>query len=320
VRTDIAVIAANGYFASGLQEPGEIRGVTMAGYHVGISCSTLRRGLLDTVERAVKLLGVQVFVDSGAFSEVREVNGQLVPRRTLSDADWELRMRVYERLAKSCGKDAWLVAPDKVGDQFLTLERLRRWAPRLRAMLRIHGDPSFGPQLIVPLQKGAMTLSEFAQAACEALGLSEDEVVWGLPSKKAATTLQGIADFARTCTPDARFHLLGMSPFNEAFEPAVTTLRYYCPEASITCDAVRQISLVGRKRGLKPLTAAQDEVRRERPHLTPSQVKRYALYRVLGNESVALLRDNGWSDPELATTPVTVPREGPQLSLLGGPA
>lgn len=316
MKPDIALIAAHGYFASGLNDPGEIRGVTMAGYRVGISCSELRPGLLDTVERAVALLGQHVFVDSGAFSEVREVEGRLVPRRPLSDADWAARMDVYERLARSCGALAWLVAPDKVGDQAATLQRLRRWAPRLRAIQRVYDDPWFGPQLIVPLQKGALTLSDFAQAACEALGLSEDELVWGLPSKKAATTLQELADFARSSPPDARFHLLGMSPFNPMFEPAVTTLRYHCPDAGITCDAVRHVALVGRRSGLKPLTAAQDDIRRTRRGLTPSQVKRHALERVLGKESLALLYDNGYVDPELPPPSTRVPADGQQLSLL----
>mgnify|MGYP001579082486 CR=1 FL=1 len=91
-----------------------------------------------------------------------------------------------------------------------------------------------------------------------------------------------------------------------------------CPEARITCDAVRVTALVGRGDGggARPLTAAQDAVRREEPGAASSRVKRVALERVLGAESVALLFVNGWTDPELPPPPVVVPSTARQLSLL----
>ena len=135
MRRHIAELAAEGYFASGLSDPGEVRGVTLAGYHVGVSCSELRPRLLDEVEACVREHSVRVFVDSGAFSEVAVVDRAVVTVRPLSAADWEKRLAIYERLARSCGRNAYLVAPDKVGEQLETLARLKRYASRLRGLL-----------------------------------------------------------------------------------------------------------------------------------------------------------------------------------------
>lgn len=317
MRRHIAELAAVGYFASGLNDVGEVRGVTLAGYHVGISCSELRPGLLDEVEACVRDHAVGVFVDSGAFSEVAVVDGALVTTRPLSPVDWEKRLAVYERLARSCGRNAYLVAPDKVGDQIETLARLTRYASRLRALRCVHVDVDLGPNLIVPVQRGGLSMDVFATRACEALAMSEDDVVWGIPMKKGATPLRELALFARSCPPDAAFHLLGMGPASPRFEGAVLSILAECPDARITCDAVRVTALVGRGdgAGARPLTAAQDAVRAELPGASSSTVKRLALERVLGAESVGLLRDNGWTDPELPPPPVLVPESDAQFSL-----
>ena len=161
-------------------------------------------------------------------------------------------------------------------------------------------------------------MAEFAARACETLALTEDDVVWGIPLKKAATSLRDVTLFARSCPPDAAFHLLGMGPASPRFEAAVLSILAECPEARITCDAVRVTALVGRgdSGGARPLTAAQDAVRLELPDASSSTVKRVALERVLGAESLALLLDNGWDDAELPPRPVAVQESGGQLSLL----
>ncbi len=318
MRRHIAEIAAENYFASGLSDPGEVRGVTLAGYHVSISCSELRPRLLEEVEACVREHSVRVFVDSGAFSEVAVVDGALVTVRPLTAADWEKRLCTYERLARSCGRNAYLVAPDKVGDQLETLARLEESAPRLRALRMLHGDAWFGPQLIVPVQRGALSMAEFATRACVAVGLAEAEVVWGIPMKKNATSLRELTLFARTCPREAAFHLLGMGPASPRFEGAMLSILAECPEARITSDAVRVTALVGRgdNGAVRPLTAAQDAARIELPGANSSTVKRVAIERVLGAESRALLLDNGWVDAELPPQPVVVPESGDQLSLL----
>lgn len=299
MRRQVAEVAAAGYFASGLNDPGEVRGVTLAGYHIGISCSELRAGLLDEVEACVREHGVRVFVDSGAFSEVDIIDGRPVAARPLTSADWDARLNVYARLAASCGPAAMLVAPDRIGDQAHTLALLATYAPRLRALRLVHGDSFFGPQLIVPMQRGALDQSAFACEALAALGLESEDVVYGLPMKKHGTSLNELAVFATGVPSGSAFHLLGMGPTSDRFEAAVMTLRHHCPGAVITCDAVRLTALVGRDSGLRPLTAAQDAARARLPGAKSSRIKREAIVDVLGAESVALLLDSGWTDPEL---------------------
>ena len=65
-----ALRAAASYFASGLGTAAEVKGVALAGYHVGLTCSELGKGVLEAAEEAAKL-GAMVFVDSGAFAEVK---------------------------------------------------------------------------------------------------------------------------------------------------------------------------------------------------------------------------------------------------------
>lgn len=288
-----AVRAAASYFASGLGTEAEVRAVALAGYHVGLTCSELGRGVLEAAEHAAAL-GCLVFVDSGAFAEVRfdEVAGCFVDKAPLTDADWKMRLDVYRRLALSIGRAAYVVAPDKVGDQQETLRRLARWASEVRALRTVHGDAEYGPRVIVPVQGGALAAADFAQLALEALGLNEDEVVWGIPSKKGATTTEQLGAFAATCQADGRFHLLGMGPQSPRYAEAVEAILEHCPDAVITCDAVRVTALVGRN-PVRPLTAEQDAYRAQHPEAKSPEVKFHATRAVLGRESVALLLDNG---------------------------
>lgn len=109
-----------------------------------------------------------------------------------------------------------------------------------------------------------------------------------------------------------------MGPASPRFEAAALTLLHHCPGAAVTCDAVRVTALVGRLDGVRPLTAAQDTLRAQHPQATSSFLKQKALTRVLGDESMALLFDNGWRDEELPPQGFTLAeRSDGQLSLFG---
>ena len=305
MKTTNAEIGAAGYFASGLQSPGEIKGAALGGYGVGVSCAKVQRGMLEALEEVAKI-GARVFVDSGAFAEVEwdPAAGRLVDRKPLTDADWQRRFAVYERLAKNLGgRSLYLVAPDKVGDQLETLERMARYAPRVQAILQLRdSDPFYGPRLIVPVQRGASSMAAFADQCLEALGLGagDDRLVYGVPSKKGATSLEELRAFAATRLPGSAFHLLGLGPQSPRFEQLVEAVIEACPGAVVTCDAVRITALVGRGGSKpRPLTAARDALIAREPQLDTTEVKRRTVLEVFGRESVALLHDNGWRDPEL---------------------
>lgn len=305
MKTSTAEIGAAGYFSSGLQSPGEIRGTALGGYAVGVSCAKVQKGMIDALIEVARFSITRVFVDSGAFAEVRfdKVAGRLVDKRPLTDADWQKRFAVYERCAANiAGRSLYLVAPDKVGDQLETLTRMSRYAPRVHAILQLRDSEAFfGPRLIVPVQRGALNMGAFADQCLEALGLGagDDRLVYGIPSSKGATSLDELRAFAGTRAPGSAFHLLGMGPKSPRFEKAIDAVLEACPGAIITCDAVRIAALSVRVGKPRALIVACDALRAANPGITPTEVKFRSTLEVFGRESVALLHDNGWRDPEL---------------------
>jgi len=104
------------HFASGVNHPGEVEGIFASGRWVGIAAQKCPRALREALEdfghRPSRL-----FVDSGAFSEVKF--GADGPRvvRPISDAKWLERFETYQWAAAAFGPRAYLVAPDQVGNQ-----------------------------------------------------------------------------------------------------------------------------------------------------------------------------------------------------------
>lgn len=200
----------------------------------------------------------KVFVDSGAFGEVRfdPSTGKLVDHRPLTHADWLERLAAYDRIAAALGPRAFLVAPDKVGDQEETLCRLRRYADRLRSLR------STGANIIVPIQRGALDGATFDRACTEILGFGD--YVRGIPSKKAAASVSEIAALSRSLPSDARVHLLGLGPFGDRYDDVIEAIGR--PAELVSCDSVRIKALVGRTngRGEKPriLTELTDMAKR----------------------------------------------------------
>lgn len=173
----------------------------------------------------------RVFVDSGAFGEVRwsPELGCLVDHRPITHEDWIERLDAYDRIAAALGSRAYLVAPDKVGDQQETLRRLVRYAGRLRALRET------GAQIIVPLQCGVLSGAAFDHACTQILGFSD--YVRGIPSKKAAASIEEIAELSAALPPGARVHLLGLGPFSERYDAVIEALGRGAE--FVTCDSVR---------------------------------------------------------------------------------
>lgn len=190
---------------------------------------------------AIRAKGSRVFVDSGAFGEVQwsPELGRMVDVRPISDADWRERLDAYEHIAGALGDRAFLVAPDKVGDQAETLRRLELYAPRIRRLREL------GANLIVPIQRGELDGAAFDRECSRVLGF--DDYVRGVPSKKAAASIEEIAALSHALPSTARVHLLGLGPFGDRYDAVITAIAR-APEL-ITCDSVRLKALVGRKNG-----------------------------------------------------------------------
>ena len=211
------------------------------GHKVSFELTQAGWRMSDAELDAAKRSQSRIFVDSGAFGEVRfdVAQGRLVDHAPISHDEWLLRLAGYDRIATALGAQCYLVAPDKVGDQDETLRRLELYAPQVRALR------AKGAQIIVPIQRGAMAGADFDRACTAVLGFGD--YVRGIPSKKAAATVAEIAELSRSLPETARVHLLGLGPFGERYNAVVAALGR-TPEL-VTCDSVRIKALVGRTNG-----------------------------------------------------------------------
>jgi hypothetical protein len=239
-RTEVQPTA---YFASGSNQPNQIRALGKAGADVGVAAPHVSA---NGEAELLALVGsdVAVFVDSGAFSEVKfGAEGRTVVR-PMTDADWQLVLGLYERLAP-LGSQLFVVAPDCIGDQDESLRRLARYADRVLAL---------GCNVLVPVQKGALSQVEFAAAVDAILGT---DWIPAMPCKKAATTAAELADFVAARNP-RHVHLLGLGIRSRN----LTAYLAGVGRTSVSLDSCWITANVGRKRaGPLRLTRAQDMAR-----------------------------------------------------------
>lgn len=201
----------------------------------------------------------RVFVDSGAFGEVRfsKKHGRMVDVNPISEDEWGRRLNTYDVLASALGDRCYVVAPDKVGDQEETLARLEEYADRLRDIR------STGARVIVPLQRGTLSGFEFDLACSAVLGF--DDYVRGIPGNKAASSLSEISALSESLPSWARVHILGIGPWWARYRNVLAALGR--PHHLLTSDSVRIKALVGRTNGPggrpRALTMASDYVMSE---------------------------------------------------------
>jgi hypothetical protein len=236
------------YFASGSSRAADIRGFAAVGHAIGVAAPEVSAAA-ELELCALRGRGVDVFVDSGAFSEVRFGATGVVVVKAITDADWRRRLALYRRLAVALGDRVHLVAPDRIGDQELTLERLARYAPELRELRAL------GARILVPVQKGTKSQADFDRDIERVLGFGD--YVRAIPSKKEATTLEELEAFMVERRP-ARVHLLGLGIRN-AKAPRALEL---CAGAEVSLDSNLIAANVGRG-GSRPrlLTRCRDQAR-----------------------------------------------------------
>lgn len=244
------------YFASGSNHPGEIDGFARAGMNLGATVSEFRKGTEEAL-RALALTATLIFIDSGAFGEIGfGPNGPFV-KKPITAEDWNERLDTYDRLAEALGSQLFVVAPDRVAFQAHTLSLLETYAPRVRALA------ATGANVLVPHQKGELSLSEFNARAHEILGC---DFIPAIPMKKDATDVQELVTFLETVRPSS-VHLLGLGINSPRFSAVEAACLAACPGLSIFCDSVAITSKVGRTGGRnggpRPLTLAQDFAREE---------------------------------------------------------
>jgi hypothetical protein len=231
-------------FASGANRPGEVRGFAGVGHDVGVAVPELNREAIDAL---TELAGtdIQVFVDSGAFSEVRfEADGPHVVK-PLGPEHWTRVFDVYHELSRALGSQLWLVAPDMVGHQVETLERLTTYAGDIRALA------GRGSRVLVPMQLGDRDQADFAYDVEDVLGC---RWIPALPCKKAATLPEEVAAFLEDF-PTTHVHLLGCGPRNRRLAQYLDGVPSSC---TVSLDSNWITANVGRAGKGRRYTRARD--------------------------------------------------------------
>lgn len=258
-------------FRSGMSRSKDFWAAADAGVPVGVVAGELGFAMrLIGIPRFLRD-GGHLFIDSGAFAELR----------TGIAPDFENVLSLYESIceaAEGCSfslSQLYVVAPDKVGDQLATLERLRSYATRLRAMM------DAGCMVIVPIQRGAMPAAAMLDQVAAILG--SRRFVAGIPSNKEALSIEECATLKHR-----RFHILGRVQLNHDQAARMDALATLNPTAAITADANW---LRGR---IAEVSALATTVRRERS-------KHKEVYQAHSPRATAIIatiaRDTGWSNP-----------------------
>jgi hypothetical protein len=247
-------------FASGANEAREIRGFQLAGVSVGVAVSHVRE---EAVSQLISST-LPVFADSGAFSEVSfTAEGPRVVSEITHD-EWLRRLSIYLRLAKALHSNLTIVAPDRVADQTVTLQRLQRYRGQL------HEIAKYGVEVLLPVQNGELSPAEFYRRAVAVAGLP---LIPAMPMKKAATSFAGVIAFVREIRPP-RLHLLGMGYERSRARLLVRTLQAVAPDMRISMDSNRIRAVTGKERSMTRLEAA---LRSEEPESVFGEVEAEAL-------------------------------------------
>lgn len=165
-------------YASGTNRASDIRGVVAAGIPVGLDVSRLSA----SATRELLKSELPVFLDSGAFSEVLIQNGEICIAHPIKDSQWNARLDKYLLITRQLGHKksqpyarVTIVAPDCVGSQDLTLNRLLKYRDKIREVR------AAGADVVVPVQTGHLNVVDFYLKAKSILGI---EIVPGMPMKK----------------------------------------------------------------------------------------------------------------------------------------
>ncbi len=257
------------YFSSGSNRSATLRGLAdgfAAGrnVHPGITVTECGKPSPKSelcLDAAVDLArthpDIHLFADSGAYSEVDvSKKGVVTVVRPMGDEAWNMVFRNYDRLAKAYGSRLHAVAPDRVGDQQKTLERMRKYADRVRALARQ------GVRILAPVQPGGLSLEAFWTEVKKALPGVELEPAF--PLKKGVLSPERVVEFVASVKPP-RAHLLGVGPNaqSRAKRELPQALAAVHPGLELSRDSVYVRSKVGRQEKTpdprRPLTRLKDE-------------------------------------------------------------
>jgi hypothetical protein len=301
------------FFASGSNHSGEIKALSLVpGANVGVVA-----GLVGEAHHHARVAltrfdsGGKIFIDSGAFGEV--AFGPAGPRvvKPMTDRDWQEIFKVYAEQARAHGRDCYVVAPDKVGFQKESLERLEKYAEHVREIMLL------GATVLVPLQKGELSMAECYRRAEDILNAGDPEKDMtfrpSIAMKKDATNLKDLAAFCKEIKP-ASIHLLGIAPDTDRGRAAIQCVHENAPGCDVSCDACLIRRWVGKGNGPnggpRRMTALND-AHTAKLALDPEPLGEHEVHvRKLLN--LFLAASTYWTDLGLADTPDAETEDSPE--------
>lgn len=175
--------------------------------------------------------GGHVFIDSGAYR---------VFRKTLKDPktppiNFNKVFALYRDVINQCDSHEGLivVAPDEVGKQQNSYDLLVQYHQNIE---EFHQQ---GVSIMVPMQKGALSIEEHYNRCRELLGF---DFIVGLPSNAEALSPKETFDFVQAVNP-SRVHFLGC-----AETALVHEAKFKAPLTHFSCDATKLRKHIGKGR------------------------------------------------------------------------
>lgn len=240
------------HFNSGSNHEGEILGTAAVGEHVGVAVNRLspdaERALIALAELP-EAAAVRVFADSGAFEECS--SGVEIDER-----EWKARLATYRRLGAALGGRVTVVAPDRIGDQQGTLERLARFSGHLADVAATGAEVLVS--VVGPRDETGLDRVTYWKAAQRAAGLDGNWVP-AMPMKKCPASPAEVEAFVAAVRP-ARLHLLGLGPRSASWGAVLAAVRRGSAGCEVSSDSVWLCSVVGRKSGLRVGTRERDSL------------------------------------------------------------
>jgi len=241
------------FFVSGLRSKAEMLGFAHHNQSMCVTASISEESIkhLINLARDPNYTG-NIFVDSGAFNEV---NDDLSIKKAMTHKDWIKIFNVYDRLGKVWKDRIILMAPDRVGDQEVTMERLERYSKELQNLAKygckIMGAIQKNPTIPNSLFHFHTRMNNFFKS----IGIKD--WVRGLPLNKSPVRLDDVIYMIENSEPFKYMHFLGKSPYAKDWEDWEKGLAKYT-HLDITCDATIFRRMVGEG---KPLTKLEKQMR-----------------------------------------------------------
>ena len=170
-------------YKSGSSAKSDILGYIEANSPIGITAIDASAPVRNIVSRYIST-GGRVFVDSGAFRNFKS----RLKDPTVKLINFDHVFACYEDIIAGCTNTQSLivVAPDSVGDQEYSYQLLVRYLPKIKNFL------SFGVNLMVPLQKGELSIAKYYKKTVRLLGC---DFICGLPSNAKALSKDEVFQF-----------------------------------------------------------------------------------------------------------------------------